>query len=166
MSAHGDDGEIVPIDRLVREATERRLAELVGRVDRPPAGLVEAVGRAPRWRSIDDELARLAYDSAADPELLAAVRAVDAPGRHLTFEAPELTLEVEVTTGRPRQLTCQVVPAQPALLEVRHRDGLLSSRSDPHGTFHLASVPPGPVSLRCVPSSPGALPVATSWIEL
>lgn len=168
---------IIPIEVLTREATWRRLAELARRTDRPPREVEDAALSLnervePAWRSIDDELAALVYDSDQDPQALENVRSLSSSTRRLTFQAPELLLEVEVTLGRPRTLVCQVVPPQPAVLEVRLKSGILSSETDSFGTFHVPSVPPGPFSLRCSPLgqaegySERAGPVATSWVRI
>lgn len=171
-SGDGDDAAdaaIVPIEQLTREATFRRLAELARDRDAVPPGLVDDVTslhrQVPGWRSVDDELAVLAYDSDAEPAQLAAVRAGAGAGsrRRLRFEAPDLALEVEVTPGRPRELVCQVLPPQPAVLEVRFAAGVLPELSDDLGTFHVRRVPPGVVSLRCRLAGGRANPAATSW---
>jgi hypothetical protein len=94
------------------------------------------------------------------------VRAGGAAGRQLTFEALRLVLEVEVTDGRSRSLTCQVVPPQSASLELRHRAGCIQLGRDDYGTFHLAALPEGPISLRCIPDHEELGPVATSWVTL
>ncbi|MGO9559852.1 MAG: hypothetical protein ACLPQS_13290 [Acidimicrobiales bacterium] len=171
------NASIISIEVLTREATFRRLAELAHRTDRPPREVEEAALAlnarvAPAFRSIDDELAALAYDSDHDPQALENVRSLSSSTRRLTFQAPELVLEVEVTLGRPRTLFCQVLPPQPAVLEVRLESGTLRSQTDPFGTFHVASVPPGPLSLRCSPQGQDVrhperpAPVATSWIRI
>ncbi|MGO9195657.1 MAG: hypothetical protein ACLQK4_00830 [Acidimicrobiales bacterium] len=175
-SREQEGASIVPIEALTREATYRRLAELAHRSDGPPREVEDAAlamqSRASAWRSIDDELAALVYDSDRDPEALANVRAIECSTRRLTFRAPDLLLEVEVTLSRPRSLVCQVVPPQPAAIEVRSAGGLLCSESDSFGTFHVPAVPPGPLSLRCTPLDERAEPreradsVATSWIVI
>ncbi len=163
---------IVPIEELTREATFRRLAELARRTDPPPPEVARTamstpddVAKVTRWRSVDDELASLVYDSEQDLELYENVRSLSS-SRRLTFEASELMLEVEVTLGRPRELACQVVPPQPAVLEVRTATGSRACETDGFGTFHVSSLPPGPVSLRCSPLNEGGEPVATSWFRI
>ncbi len=156
---------VVPIEALTREATLRRLASLARGVDPAPTCVSSEALAAYEWRSVDDELAALVYDSDRDEDALAGIRS-GGGSRHLTFEAPALLLEVEVTLGRRREIVCQVVPSQPARLEVRHERGTLPPESDSHGTFHVTSVPPGPVSIRCQPLAEGADAVATSWIRI
>lgn len=161
----GDPDDSAELADLVREVTFRRLAELVRSSEPVPSSVVEAARESFAWRSIDDELARLVYDSALDDELLARARGA-APVRLLTFEASDIALEVEVVEGRRRSLSCQVVPPQAAELEVRHREGLISLGRDELGMFHMTTLPDGPVSLRCVPEESTVGPAATSWVTL
>jgi len=149
---------------LMREATFSRLAALVRIADPVPTDVIAAAKESFTWRSIDEELAELVYDSAFDGDLLAGVRSGGTAGRQLTFEGPDLVLEVEVTDGPKRELTCQVVPPQPATLEVLHRTGSIELERDEFGMFHVSGVPAGPVSLRCVPTEAGREPTKTSWV--
>ncbi|MHB8245766.1 MAG: hypothetical protein ACYDGN_10525 [Acidimicrobiales bacterium] len=169
----GPRAAVIPIGVVTREATFRRLAELAQRTDPPPPEVTEAaiaVGVPPdassAWRSIDDELAMLVYDSDHDCELLENVRSLGSAVRHLTFRAPQLLLEVEVTNSRPRALVCQIVPPCQAQLEVRHAGGGAITECDCFGTFHVPSLPPGPLRLRCVPDGESPCSVATSWFRI
>ncbi len=157
--------EVDPTD-LARESMFRRLAELADELDPVPQRVADDAKASYRWRSIDDELARLTYDSALDPDLLIGVRGGGGAVRQLTFEAPQLVLEVEITHGEPRSLTCQVVPPQSAQLEIRYRGGTVSVGRDGYGTFHLPALPAGPVSIRCIPTDVRVGPAATSWVTL
>jgi hypothetical protein len=165
-STEPHDAQIVSLDAVTREATLRRLAQLTRRADGPPSGALRLAEAAYRWRSIDDELAALVYDSATDPHRLVSIRATEASSRHLTFEAPELVLEVEVTLSRRRDLLCQIVPPQRATLEVRSSAGTVTADTDLFGTVQVTSLAPGPVSLRCVPQHDDSTAVATSWISI
>jgi len=131
---------------------------------RPSGGSLTAPLIA-RWRSIDDELAVLVYDSDHDEAVLAHARSAES-SRRLTFEGPGLRLEVEITFSRPLALVCQVVPPQPAVLEVRDGRGIVATEADSFGTFNVASLRGGPFSLRCTPSNQGCSPVATSWLRI
>lgn len=156
--------QLVDTADTAREATFNRLAELVQDFDPVPPHVVSAARDSYTWRAIDEELAELVYDSVFDGDLLAGVRAGGAVGRQLTFEGSTLVLEVEVGDGPRRELTCQVVPPQPATLEVRHRGGSICIDRDDFGMFHVPDVPFGPVSLRCVPLEHGREPTTTSWV--
>jgi hypothetical protein len=173
----GPEASVVPIETITREATWRRLAELARTADPAPRSVADAAsalgalgspGRSgsERWRSIDDELAVLEYDSDFDDTLLQQVRSVRGSIRQLTFRAPQLTLELEVIGSIPRRLTCQVVPLQPASLEVRLADGRHIEMARSGGTFVVGSLPPGPVSLRCRPLAADGASVATSWFRI
>lgn len=144
---NGDSSEIA------RGAMRHRLAKL----------------RAPSrgYRSIDDELAPLVFDSGDADDLPAAseVRSIAQTTRELTFEGPDLLLEVQIE-GRNREMTCQVVPPMPSTLEVRHANGSIDLGRDEFGTFYSPQLPPGEVSLRCVPLNGRAGPTATSWVHL
>jgi hypothetical protein len=136
------------------------------RFDPPPPAVLEAARASLTWRTIDAELAALEFDSAVD-QAAAAVRSGEGP-RLLTFSAPGLNIEVEVSPlGPRRQLVGQLVPAQAARIDVRHAGGVTTVQADQLGRFGVDAVSAGPVSLRChlatVPPSP---PVVTEWIPL
>jgi hypothetical protein len=153
--AEPETSEPAETSLITQGAMRRRLHEL---------------SRSPGNSSVDDELAKLVFDSATDltARAQASIRSVDAAvaaTRQMTFEGPELLLEVQVE-GRNRELTCQVVPPQPATLEIRHARGSIDLGEDPFGTFFALEVPAGAVSLRCVPLSGRGAPTATSWVTL
>jgi len=142
------------------------LRAVVSRVDPVPAEVEEAARATYTWRTIDAELAELAYDSLLDDDRLAGVRSVDAH-RTLSFEGPAFTVEIEVAEeGGSRRLLGQLVPPHPAEIEVRHSGGLLSSRADEIGRFAAAGVAPGPVSLRCRLAGTGGATFETSWVTI
>jgi len=144
----------------------RELRAAARRFDPPPESVLDAARASFTWRTIDAELAALEFDSAVD-QAATAVRSGEGP-RLLTFAAPGLSIEVEVSpVGSRRQLVGQLVPAQPARIDVRHAGGVTTVRADQLGRFDAAAISAGPVSLRCrlgdAPSSP---PVVTEWIPL
>ncbi len=138
-----------------------RLGRIAAEVDAPPAEVVTASKAAFAWRTVDAELAELAYDSWLDDRPLAGVRRAGGP-RQLTFEAPGLTMEVELVDGDARQMVGQVVPAGLEVVEVRHEEGSLTVPVDGLGRFVVERLPAGPVSLRCRPD--GGRIVDTDWI--
>ena len=147
-----------------REETFRRLGELVQMRDAVPADVLESARFSFELRSVDDELAALVYDSVVDTDLLASVRSGGTASRQLTFASREIVLELEVPDGRSRGVIGQVVPPQPAEIELRHRTGTTSVASDELGCFELPVVPEGPVSFRCRSSQGAGETIATSWI--
>lgn len=69
---------------------DRLVAELAAALAPPdvPAGVVEAAKAVYTWRTLDAQLAALAYDSAKSGESLIGVRGGSAQPRSLAFEAP------------------------------------------------------------------------------
>ena len=122
----------------------------------PPA-FVAAGKEVYAWRTIDAELADLTYDSAADPELLSAVRAEAATLRALTFVSAGLTIELEVT---PDALLGQISPVQAGqitayaasaevITAVPDYPGVGTAVIDELGFFVVRPVPAAPFRLLC-----------------
>ena len=154
---------------LGAQEDEALLEELRGaarRFDPPPAPVLEAARASLTWRTVDAELAALRFDSVVD-QALAAVRSAEGP-RLLTFAAPGLDIEVEVSPiGPRRQLVGQLVPAQAARIDVRHAGGVTTVQADQLGRFGVEAISAGPVSLRChLATEPPTPPVVTEWISL
>jgi hypothetical protein len=149
------DGE----DQLVDEL--RRVFELV---DPVPENVLASARGSLTWRTIDAELAQLAYDSALDSEAVALVRATDTM-RMLTFEsreAPSFSVELGVTSaGSGYRVVGQLVPARPAEVEVRHGGGVLEAAADELGRFAVDGVARGPMSLVC---RLDGRTIATDWL--
>ena len=86
------------------------LLELVGRAlraaDPVPDRVLDGARAAWTWRTIDEELAELVFDSAAE---LTGVRSEDT-ARQLTFRAPGMEIEVMVTDEATRRIVGQLVP--------------------------------------------------------
>jgi len=105
----------------------------------PPA-VRDAAAAAWAWRSVDEELAELAYDSAAEPEL-AGVRGGIPHHRQLTFESGDTTLEVELSG---RELLGQLLPGRRVRVRLSTPDGPGAELdSDDRGRFRVAEVPSG-----------------------
>ncbi len=137
--------------------TELR-ASLAG-VDDVPESVSEAARAAFEWRTIDEELAALSYDSFLDDKELAGVRSGGDGPRQLTFDAEDVTVEIEVESGR---IIGQLVPPQSGEVEVRQPGGSVTVQADELGRFSCDGIGRGPVSLRCI--TPGATPIITEWI--
>ena len=142
------------------EAFYEELAGVVATRDTVPSRVVSAAKASYAWRTVDDELAALVYDSADETVGLVGVRGGSA--RQLTFSSGAVTIELEVGAGA-KGVVGQLMPAQPASLELRHPDGSLYLAADELGRFDIDRVPDGPVSLRCEPVSGGR--VATDWVR-
>jgi hypothetical protein len=146
---------------------EEELRELGARLDPVPDRLVQAALGAYAWRTIDAELAELAFDSLADQDAAALVRGQQQE-RLLSFRASGLTIEVEVTAAGPaRRVIGQLVPPQRAEVEIRHQDEVVTVATDEFGRFIADRMPAGPVSLRFGPA-PGESrsAVVTEWIPI
>ena len=88
--------------------------------------------------------------------------------RQLSFPASGLTIELEITgSGDERRLTGQLIPRQPAVVDIRHAHGVITVEADELGRFSAEAVPPGQISLR---SRLGPVtdqsPVVTGWITI
>jgi hypothetical protein len=146
-------------DRLLGE-----LRELARTADAVPPDVVFAAKGAIAWRRIDAELAELTSDS-LQGDALAGLRGGDAV-RMVTFEAGDVSVEMEVTTaGDRRQLIGQVVPPQAAGVEVRSEHGNVEVDADSLGRFRLVHLAAGPASLRCRLAASGRV-IETGWIVL
>jgi hypothetical protein len=133
-------------------------------VDPVPAHVLEAARGAFAWRDIDAELAELVLDSRLTE---AGVRSAEGP-RLLTFEAPGLTIEVEVgVTAGGRNLVGQLVPPGPAAVTIRCNGPDRTLEADDLGRFSAVDVPAGPVSLLCRRAGTDATAdLATSWVTI
>ena len=151
-------------DELLEE-----LRAISARVDPTPEFVLSAAKAAYTWRTIDDELSELAeltFDSAVEEQGAGAVRGGDGP-RALTFETPEVTIELEVTvSGDARSIVGQVVPHEPGRAEVRHTGGVAEAEVDELGRFSVKRVERGPVSIRLHRSSAPDSPVVTDWLPV
>jgi len=143
----------------------RRVAEQLDPV--PPRALESAV-EGFTWRTIDADLAELAFDSSADSAGAAALVRGAAEPRSLTFRASDLSIDLEITCGPGAcALVGQLVPAQPATLQIRHKDGTVTVEADELGRFSAQPLPAGPLSLRCRCGTGTARPtVVTDWISI
>jgi hypothetical protein len=140
------------------------LGRVISRVDPVPPELLAIAEASLVVHTIDADLAALTYDSAVDAGGGALVRGAPVT-RMLTFETPELTIELEaIAVGPRRRLVGQLVPPQAADIEVRHRGGVAETGADEIGRFIVAGVEPGPVSLRCRTLGAGVPAVVdTDW---
>ena len=83
--------------------TEAELRAIFGHLDPVPQLLDDAARAAFGWRSVDAEIAELLRDSAeAEDEAGLLVRSGGGP-RQLSFESPQVGIELEVTETGPRE---------------------------------------------------------------
>lgn len=136
------------------------LGQAVRAAQAVPGRFVEAGKAAFAWRTVDAELAELSYDSAtaADGPLV-GTRAEPAALRSLTFVASGVTIEVELTDDA---LLGQVVPAQSGSVELRGKDGTVSTVPvDDVGWFVVRPLPTG--LFRLLVRTADGRSVLTEW---
>jgi hypothetical protein len=166
---------------------EEELRWLAGRLEPVPPALLRSAQEAFGWRDMDHELAELVSDSLLDSDEAMLVRS-SGERRLVSFRARRVSIDVEVTrTTAGRSLLGQLTPPQPAVVEIRRRQGTISVEADELGRFRSGPLQPGPASLRIRPpastappttpaastappparaASTGPSPVATDWICL
>ncbi|MGH3329375.1 MAG: hypothetical protein ACRDPT_16560 [Streptomycetales bacterium] len=141
------------------------LAELgaaLAEADPVPPEVMEGARASLAWRTVDAELAELVEDSTLTP--VRGVRGLGDP-RQLTFQAPELTVAVELTErSGGHQLLGQLAAPQPAHIEVRHPLTHAAVEADDLGRFSVDRLPTGPLSLEC--TLRGGQRVVTAWVTI
>ena len=112
------------------------------------------------WRTVDEELAALTYDSLLDEA--AVVRgATDGP-RSMVFEAGTDSVEVDVL---PDRIVGQLVPATPGEVVVQSRtQEVARTTADPAGVFSVAVTAPGTlVRFQC---RTAGRTLVTEWVRI
>lgn len=143
------------------------LRELTSRVDPVPDEVVLAARSAIAYRRMDAGLAELLYDSAVADDRLAGVRSEGGGWRQLTFEAPGITIDLEVVPeGERRRVNGQLVPAGAAALRLRHPGGEIETTADDLGRFSADGLQPGPLSIRLDRDGPERVRVETGWVTV
>lgn len=127
-----------------------------------PASFRQAGEMAYAWHNIDAELAALSYDSADDPHAAMLTRAETAALRSLTFDARELSIEIEIVS---ETLRGQIVPPQPGEVEVHQASGKVTRAAvDEVGYFTSAPLPAG--TFRLLLRTSDQRSILTDWITL
>jgi len=153
------------VNRLAwRDDDDPLLAELrrvLRRIDPVPPHVTAQAKDAFTWRTVDEELATLAYDSRVELEPT-GVRSPETQPRTLTFEAGGVLLELGVNAG---VVLGQVVPPAPGTAQLRSAAGhTVTAAIDDAGSFVLRPVPAGLVRIR-VRVADGA-GITTEWARL
>lgn len=134
-----DPNQITPDDAQLLGDLRRAVAQ----IDPLPPRLVEVARAAYVWRTVDEELAHLQFDSLAGSEVL--VRSDSATGVHLSFATPQASIEVEVTE---EAIVGQVVPAGAVEVSLLLSSGeRVATPCDELGQFTFGAKPSGPVRL-------------------
>ena len=151
-----------------RMSDEQLLAELrtaLDLSDPPPERLATIAKAALTWRTIDAELAEIAFDSAHD---LTGVRDT-AVQRQVTFETDDLEIEIMMTDEATRRVVGQLVPAAEATIVLIAGDddepSRITTTSDHLGRFGFNDVPTGRVGFAVLDAE-GRPSVQTGRIEL
>jgi hypothetical protein len=120
------------------------------------------------WRTVDDELALLGYDSALDTDALAGVRGDGV--RLLTFEAPGVAIDVEVSDGAGSRTLLGQASGSVTHLQLQRPDDAPSRGIDVDalGTFRADDVAPGVIRIRCLLDETAGGPriVSTEWVAI
>lgn len=126
----------------------------------PAANRLAADARAAfSFRTMEEELAGLAYDSAAEPERASAGRAT-AQARTLVFTSSGLSVEMEIVDG---DIVGQVAPAGLGTITIETPDGLRRDvDADELGCFST-TWRGGLLRIR-VPTAAGV--VVTDWVRV
>jgi hypothetical protein len=125
-----------------------------------PEHVLESARGAFTWRTIDEELAALVFDSATE---LTGVRD-RGEARQLTFQGPGIEIEVMVSDPTTRRIVGQLVPAQTAAVELEAASGTITGTADHLGRFTIDGVPAEPVRLGVRVA--GGVTVTTDWVVL
>jgi hypothetical protein len=146
------------------------LGGLLARLDPMPPEVLDQARRLFCWRSVDVELAELAFDSLLDREVALAVRSGEESileprmlGFDATVDGTDLSIEVEVSTMDGQcTMIGQLSPAGADTISVQGGDGhVVDVPVDEVGRFLLRPVPSGPVRLRVVHAGHA---VQTTWV--
>jgi len=151
MSDHDDD---LLVEELRGVAAQRAV---------PVPGPVVAAARAAyTWRTVDEELAMLAYDSTTEDRELAGVRG-DEP-RLITYETEVLHLDVEVQDeGDTRSLTGEATPPPDRVALQHPGEEPVELALDSGGRFRTAGVAPGATRFRV---EYGDRRITTEWVAI
>ena len=149
-----------PADRSSVADDDRLFAELraaVDSVDPVPERLLDGARSAFVWRTIDEELAQLTFDSLADPEVL--VRSGQAV--HLRFATSASGIEIEIADDA---IIGQVVPPATAVRLLRRSGEPIDVVCDAFGQFTTDDPPSGPIRILVVYED--GHDVATEWFTV
>ena len=155
-----------PVDELADDALLAELMAAAAAHDAVPSAVLAAAKASLTWRTIDTELADLAFDSSVD-ESPVLVRGPESDEQLLTFETEELAVDLQVTKrGDGRRLVGQLAPAGVAEIEVRTSSGVVATiTSDELGRVPAVDVPAGSVSLR-IQRAGETSAIVTDWVTV
>lgn len=154
-----------PTDDPRDEDLLQLLGQALRAADPVPEHVIAAARGAVAWRTIDQDLADLVFDSLAE---LTGVRDPNA-SRQLTFRCAGVEIEIMIVDSAQRRLVGQLVPARATTVTLQGmddpHDGGVEQTSDRFGRFTFDRVQTGPVRLAIAGGS-GERDVATDWVLL
>ncbi len=155
-----------PVDDAADDALFAELIAAGAVHDAVPPAVLAAAKASLTWRTIDSELADLAFDSSVD-ESLVLVRGPESDEQLLTFETEELAVDLQVSKrGESRRLVGQLAPAGVAEIEVRTPTGIVATiTSDELGRVPAVDVPAGSLSLR-IRRAGETTAIVTDWVTV
>jgi hypothetical protein len=122
------------------------LRECLVTAGRVPAEVVTAAKEVFSLRNMDEELARLTYDSRADADLVGAFRSETLSVRSLVFGFGDVTLDIDVLSDA---VVGQVAPAQAGVVVIETRERTAGQASiESSGMFSIPIRPRGEVRFR------------------
>lgn len=148
MTPAEEDGLLGLLDQALRQ------------VDPVPEHVMRMARGAYAWRTIDADLAAIAYDSGLE-EMVGARG--DEVARQLTFAAPGLEIEVMIVPDGGRRLLGQLVPPREVTVSLSSGGDSLQTMSDSLGRFRFETIRPGPTRLTVIGDD---WSVATEWVVL
>jgi len=145
------------------EETARRVSGWLLADDSVPPSAITAAKAGFSWRSTDESLAELTYDSSDD--LLGLTNVRGSSTRQLCFAAGAGSVEIELR-DESDLLVGQVIPTGPdeiELISVARPTAPRRAPADELGRFAIGSLPAGPIRLRWTEGS--GRRVATDWFR-
>ncbi|MGW7543498.1 hypothetical protein ACWGKQ_20660 [Streptomyces sp. NPDC054770] len=150
-------GEVAGDAGFDADLLEEELRGAAAVLDPLPAGLLQLAMDAYLLHDLEARVAELTFDSLTDA---IPVRGAEDPPRMLTFQAGELTVDVEVTDDG---LLGQLLPPQPAGIEVLGGPAVARPLTvDGMGRFASDTAPTGPFALRL---RTGGDVIVTEWLR-
>lgn len=155
-----------PVDEQADDDLLAELREAAEVHDPVPTEVMAAARGSLTWRTIDDELAELAFDSSVD-ESPVLVRGPVSDEQQLTFETERVAVDLQVTGhGASRRIIGQLAPAGVADIELRTGSvEVIHVTSDELGRVPAVDVPAGSLSLR-IQFAGEDTAVVTDWITV
>jgi hypothetical protein len=155
------DFDLDRVDGAADTALLALLGEALTVADPVPGHVLAAARGAVAWRTIDQELADLVFDSSAE---LTGVRDPNA-ARQLTFRSDGVEIELMVVDSAQRRLVGQLVPAMATTVVLESTASQVEQTTDRFGRFTFDAMHSGPVRIT-VPGAVGGRTIATDWMLL